>query len=262
MAGGENGNGGKPVKKGGWFKKIMLWSAGGMAVLLVIGAILPKKEKMPQGGPETATEQAAESPTTTSSKRDAAPLAELELIDYLAKCQGVPKADFNRDCLGKQVVWVLSFTAGLEDPRVLMNRPGDFDTRFWVSFNELPAWGERGPASWTGRRVSVAATVGAPGDGILLENARVIPDETWRDRAIELVRARDGVLDAMWPQQGGISFWVAMRNTGQSRDKEAAQLCGELWRAGRPADYAVMVTILDATRISQQVEIGKARCSS
>lgn len=263
MAGGENEGEGKPdKKKGGLFKKIMLWSAGGMAVVIAIGAILPKKDDVPSSEPVAAEEPVVEAEANDEPAADAEPLAELSLADYLTQCQGAAEADFNRDCLGKHVVWVLGFTAGMEEPRVLMNRPGDYRTSFSVAFAELLEWGDRGPASWTGRRVSVAATVAAPDNGIILDNARVVEDDTWRDRAVEMVRARDGVLDAMWPQPGGISFWVAMRNTGQSRDNDAAQLCGELWRAGRPADFSVMVTILDAARIAQQEEIGKARCAS
>jgi hypothetical protein len=263
MAGGENEGAGKPAKKkGGLFKKVMLWSAGGVAVVIALGSILPKKDDVPPSEPVAAEEQAAEAEVDEQPVAAAEPLAELSLADYLAQCQGAAEADFNRDCLGKQVIWVLGFTAGMNEPRVLMNRPGDYSTSFSVAFEELPDWGDRGPMSWTGRRVSVAATIAAPDNGIVLDNARVVEDETWRDRAVEMVRARDGVLEAMWPQPGGISFWVAMRNNGQPRDNDAAQLCGELWRAGRPADFSVVVTILDAARIAQQEEIGKARCAS
>ena len=251
-----------PAKKGGVFKKVMLWSAGGLAVVIAIGAILPKKDDVAPSEPVAAEEPVVEEEASEEPAADAEPLAELSLADYLTQCQGAAEADFNRDCLGKRVFWVLWFSAGMEEHRVLMNRPGDYSTSFWVSFDQLPEWGERGAVSWTGRRVSVSATIAAPDDGIVLENASVIEDEGWRDRAVEMVRAREDVLDAMWPQPGGISFWVAMRNTGQSRDNDAAQLCGELWRAGRPADFSVMVTILDAARIAQQEEIGKARCSS
>ncbi len=258
MAGGKDENGGKPVKKGGTFKKIMLWSAGGFFLLTAVAGILSDKDTPSSAGDANAPEVA----DTDTPVEHSVPLAEIDLDDYLARCHAASEADFNHDCLGKQVIWVLFFSSGMENPRVLMNKPGDYSTSFLVSFDELPDWGDRGAASWTGRRVSVAGTIAAPDGGIVLENARVVEDEGWRDRAVEMARARDDVLEAMWPQPNGISFWVAMRNTGQSRDNDATQLCGELWRAGRPADFSVMVTILDAARIAQQEEIGKARCSS
>lgn len=191
-----------------------------------------------------------------------APLAELDLTDYLMRCKVASEADFNRDCLGKKVVWVLFF-AGTGQPMPMLNPDGYDDTYFNVSFAELPDWGDSGASYWTGRRVSVSATIAKPesDSAVVLENARVIPDESWRDRAVEMVAARDDVLAAIWPQPGGVSFWVTMWDNGQ-RDYDASQMCGALWRAGRPADFRVAVSVLNAARIGQQADvIGKATCS-
>ena len=261
MVGGENENNGKPVKKGGLFKKIMLWSAGGLIVLTALASILPKKDDAPSVEATNAPDVVAEEVAAIETAESMAPPAELSLTEYLAQCQGIAEEDFTRNCMGKQVVWTLSFSAGMEDPRVLMNRPGDYSTNFLVSFNELPDWGSRGSVSWTGRRVSVAGTIAVPDGGIVLENARVVEDESWRDRAVEMAKADERYLDAIWAT-GNISFWVAMANTGRNWDFEAQAVCKLLWRAGRPADFSVIVTVLDAARIQQQEELAKARCSS
>jgi len=199
---------------------------------------------------------------------------EIDLSKYLSRCDGATEAIFIRECLGKKVVWEMFFVAGMEDPQVIMGVPGDRGLQSLVSFSSLPDWGDHRPLggalAWTGRRTSIAARIAMPPHivdpantatrWIVLEDAQVVPNELWRDRAVEMVEAQTGVLAAMWPHAGGRSFWVTMANNGQPRDQEASQICGPIWRAGQPVGFGVIVTILDAARIDQQAEMGKALC--
>jgi hypothetical protein len=189
----------------------------------------------------------------------------MTLVDYLAKCSKADDAKFAADCLGKRVEGVLYFgSPSADETKQMMAVPGNYQDIFWVTFAEVPDWGSKEPVVWTGRRETIEATIDNRSDngGPVLKSARIVENDDWRQRAVEMVQARDGVLEAMWPHEGDSALWVVMRSNGQKRDADAEQFCSEVWRAGQGTDDWVVVTILDGTRLLQDemTEMGKAYC--
>jgi hypothetical protein len=220
-----------------------------------------------QGGASEATKvatdisEAGEPTGPTEPQPVRAPA--MSVADYLANCLKVDAASFVADCLGKRVEGDLYFMSpDAKGTKQLMATPGNHEDVFSVTFTTVPDWGSKEPFRWTGRRETIMATIAARSEdgGAAFDRAEIVRNDTWRDRATEMIKAREDVLDAMWAQAGGVSLWVAMRNNGSKRDKDAEQLCLEVWRAGRPEGQSIAITILDAARIQHQAEIGKAYC--
>jgi hypothetical protein len=188
----------------------------------------------------------------------------MKVTDYLANCHKAEDTTFAADCLGKPVEGVLYFgSPSAEETKQMMSIPGNYEDILWVTFATVPDWGAKEPVRWTGRRETIMAKVAARSEdgGANFDNAEIVRNDAWRDRAAQMIKEREGVLEAMWPHET-VALWVVMRNNGRKRDNEARQFCTEVWRAGRPENEGVVITILDATRLLQddRVEIGKAYC--
>lgn len=84
--------------------------------------------------------------------------------------------------------------------------------------------------------------------------------DTWRDKAIALIKKEKKVQDAIWSAPG--SLWVAVADDGSTRDGYASYICLLTSDAGRPTGQSFVISIMDhrAMRRSEIRKLGTAVC--
>lgn len=288
---------GHPAKKGGLFKKIMLWSAGGMAVLIAIGAILPKKDDVPPSEPVAAEEPVAEAEaneqpaadtTTVETPAPSNATRTYTLTSFESECLEASQADWNSNCAGASFeAELFVMNIGQDGTVLLRSDPVSGGTQFNVSFAEAQDWGSD-LSAWHDRKAVVSGVLSGRKPTFIgvtfLEQARIVnwldatasenaardasavleanraEDAPWRTAVIEALRSRPDVIEAAWAHRTELR--VAVANTGSIQDELAQSFCQVLADAGKMDGNRVVVALIDIASLNngQPVEVGMAGC--
>lgn len=97
---------------------------------------------------------------------------------------------------------------------------------------------------------------------LLAGSASAQVDNSWRERAVQVIADEPTVVEAMFPNDAPNSFWASMRDDGSRRDGFAEYLCLVMHQHGMPKGKLVVIRIWDAAAMakSDMREIGKFNC--
>ena len=287
---------GTPVKKKrGLFKRVMLWSVGGMVVLFALAAILPKKDDVSPSEPDAAgtvvahgDEQPAADATDAEAPTPSDATRTYTLTSFERECLEASQSDWNSNCAGASFeAELFVMNIGQDGSVLLRSDPVSGGTQFNVSFADVPDWGSD-PDAWLNRKAAVSGVLSDRKPTFIgvafLEQARIVDwldatasenaardasavleanraeDAPWRTAAVEALKSRPDVIEAAWAHRTELR--VAVANTGSIQDELAQSFCQVLADAGKMDGNRVIVALIDIASLNnaQPVEVGMAGC--
>ena len=93
--------------------------------------------------------------------------------------------------------------------------------------------------------------------------AREAASKEWRNRVEQAVRKEPKVVEAMFPRDSNVSYWLSLRDDGSRRDGYAEYICTVLKENDMPSKAFTVIHVWDAYSLAQEEfkEIGRAECT-